>query len=240
MNWNEIYKNGLISSNCAFALAIWYWAFSFLLLKPLHNMVKVASVLAFWTPNYSLCNSLSPVDSFLLGCIFLHLLSVSIVYGNRIQANRTLRQHYHTLNAMHYLRSVVLREIMVPLQFRLLWVNVYLFRKSWVYLWGLAIRAVKSKGFGQILSFPLNLNRKAFLIENMPWNTSIGFIQQPFININKLSITRFLLRSQAAHRSRLLWKSFEIDTDKCYFFNVIGCIQIILKDYLRLLFISEQ
>lgn len=125
-------------------------------------MVKVASMLAFRTPNYSLCNSLSPVDSFL----GLHFSS-SIKRKHCIRKSDTSKSS--TSAALSCIKCNALFETCCPQRnngipsIQAALSQCLSFRKSRVYLWGLTICAVKSKGFGKILSFPLNLNRKAFL-----------------------------------------------------------------------------
>ncbi len=146
-------------SDGALAFAIGNRTFPFILRKPFHNMVEVPSMLTFRAPNNGFIYRLSFIRSFLLGCILLHLLCISVVDRNRIKTNRTFGQHNHALNTVHNLNPVVLSKVMITLEFGLFRINVYFFWKDEVNLWSFAVSAVKSVCFGEILSFSLDFNR---------------------------------------------------------------------------------
>jgi hypothetical protein len=80
-------------------------------------MMEVTSMLALWAPRNSLVNWLPFVRRFLLGSILFHFLCVRIKDGNRIETNGASWKHYHTLDAVHDLNSVVLCKVMVAFEF---------------------------------------------------------------------------------------------------------------------------
>ena len=74
----------------------------------------------------------------------------------------------------------------------------------------------------------------------MPRDTSVNFIEKPFVNVNESAIKGLLLSSETADHFGLLWESFKVNTDQGYFFDIAGFIKIILENYFWLLFVSEQ
>ena len=158
-----------MDSNGTLAFAIENWTFSFLIRKPFHNVIKVPSMFTLWTPQYSFVHRLAFVGCYFFCCILLHFLCIGIIYWNWIKADWTFWEHYHTLNTVHNLNSSVFSEIMIAFKLRLFRVDVDFFGKDRVNLRSLAICTVECVCFGEIFSFPLDLNGEGELFEKMCW-----------------------------------------------------------------------
>lgn len=200
----------------------------------------MSSVLALGAPYNSFVDWFTFVCRFFLRSVFFHFLCIRIKDRNRVKTNGTSWKHYHTLDTVHDLNSVVLCEVMVAFEFGLFWVDVDFLWQNWVNLWGFAVGTVESESLCEVFPFPFDLNCQTFLIELMSGDSTVNFIKKPLVNVNESTIKGLLLSSETADHFGLLWEGFEVNTDQGYFFDIAGFIEIILQNDLRFLFISKQ